>query len=313
MLRALVVPRGCVSVLRWCAYCQEFQGEVPPLDRFTTTHGVCVACLAKGTDRLDMEIANSHRLRELQGQLHDAGKRGDLAAASGIVKMALDGGVRPVDILVGLVTPLLYLIGSEWESGQITVAEEHRFTRFCERVFALVRIEVRARLPVPAVLPTLVFLLNAKGNHHTLGIRILALWLQSKGIATREFHPALAPEALVQCAVDEGAKAILISLALDRQKAYVYSVGQRVEQLSLPRPVVIVGGYAVKLKLVKPIAGTIFLETISGLPEMIRGLGLTGCGLADGVVGRPVPVGSVREQQQARALPGKTTSRGERG
>jgi methanogenic corrinoid protein MtbC1 len=281
-------PRCCVFVLRWCAYCQEFQGEVPPLDRFTTTHGICAACLLKGMDRLDTEISNSHRLRELQGRLHEAGKLGDTKAAPEIVKLALDGGLRPVDILVGLVTPLLYLIGSEWESGLITVAEEHRFTRFCERVFALVRVEVKARLPAPAVRPTLVFLLNAKGNHHTLGIRILALWLQSHGIETREFSPPPAPEVLVGCAVEDGAEAILISLALDRQKGYVCEVGRRVEALPVRRPMVIVGGYAVKHKLVLPIAGTVFVETMSGLPELIRGLGPFG---DVELVGRPVTAG----------------------
>jgi methanogenic corrinoid protein MtbC1 len=261
-------------VLRWCAYCQEFQGEVPPLDRFTTTHGICSTCEVKGLDWLDTELANSYRLRELQGRLHDAGKTGDMEAAADIVKLALDSGLRPVDILVGLVTPLLYLIGSEWESGLITVADEHRFTRFCERVFVLVRLEVRARLPAPEISPTLVFLLNARGNHHTLGIRILALWLQTKGFETREFSPSPSPEVVVQCAVEEGAKAILISLALERQKAYVHGVGQQVAALTGPRPVVIVGGYAIKYKLVPPIAGTIFLDSMSGLPEMIWSAGL---------------------------------------
>jgi hypothetical protein len=100
-------------MLRWCAYCQEFQGEIAPFNTFTTTHGVCPACEAKGMGRLDSEIGNSHRLREIQGLLYEAGKTGDMAAASSIVRRALTAGLRPVDILVGLITPLLYLIGVE--------------------------------------------------------------------------------------------------------------------------------------------------------------------------------------------------------
>src|ERR1700722_4926401 len=139
-------------MLRWCAYCQEFQGEIAPLDIFTTTHGLCTACMAKGMDRLDSEIGNSHRLREIQGLLYEAGKAGDMAAAPGIVHRALSAGLRPVDILVGLITPLLYLIGVEWESHLITVADEHRFTSFCERVFELVVLEVEAtRAPTSTI------------------------------------------------------------------------------------------------------------------------------------------------------------------
>src|SRR6202012_2861287 len=131
-------------MLRWCAYCQEFQGEIAPLDIFTTPHGTCPACQAKGMSQLDAEIGNSHRLREIQGLLYEAGKTGDLPAASRIVQHALAAGLRPVDILVGLITPLLYLIGIEWETKLITVADEHRFTSFCERGFELVVPEVKA-------------------------------------------------------------------------------------------------------------------------------------------------------------------------
>src|SRR6202789_4094244 len=146
-------------MLRWCAYCQEFQGEIAPLDIFTTTHGICPACQAKGMAQLASEIGNSHRLREIQGLLYAAGKAGDMAAAPRIIHSALTAGLRPVDILVGLITPLLYLIGLEWESSLITVADEHRFTSFCERVFELVVLEVKATdTPISGSRHALVFL-----------------------------------------------------------------------------------------------------------------------------------------------------------
>jgi len=260
-------------MLRWCAYCQEFQGEIAPLDTFTTTHGMCPACKAKGMDQLDSEIGTSHRLREIQGLLYQAGKTGDMAAASRIIHSALTAGLRPVDILVGLITPLLYIIGLEWESSLITVADEHRFTSFCERVFDLVVLEVKATdPPITGSRHALVFLMNARGNNHTLGIRILSLWLRSKGIETRDFDSAPSPESLVQLAADIKPKAILISLALDRQKSYVYRIAQRMEALQHPSPTLIIGGYAIKKQLVPPIPGALFLETITGLDNLIWAL-----------------------------------------
>jgi methanogenic corrinoid protein MtbC1 len=257
-------------MLRWCAYCQEFQGETAPLDLFTTTHGICPACEAKGMGRLDADIGNSHRLREIQGLLYEAGKTGDMASAARIVQRALAAGLRPVDILVGLITPLLYLIGIEWESSLITVADEHRFTRFCERVFELIVLEVKsAGVPLYEARHALVFLMNARGNNHNLGIRILSLWLRSKGIETRDFDPPPTPDALFELAAETRPQAILISLALDRQKDYVYSIARRMEDLPRPRPTLIVGGYAIKHRLIRPIAGTVFLETITGLSDFI--------------------------------------------
>jgi methanogenic corrinoid protein MtbC1 len=257
-------------MLRWCAYCQEFQGEIAPLNVFTTTHGLCPACEAKGMGQLDSELANSHRLREIQGLLYEAGKTGDMAAASGIVRRALTAGLRPVDILVGLITPLLYLIGIEWESDLITVADEHRFTSFCEQVFELLELEVMAAgTPMPAIRPATVFLTNARGNDHSLGIRILSLWLRSKGIKTKHFHPPPAPETLFQLACQTRPQAILVSLALEWQKGYVYSIARMVESLPRPRPALIVGGYAIKQNLVPPIPGALFLQSLTGLSDFI--------------------------------------------
>jgi methanogenic corrinoid protein MtbC1 len=257
-------------MLRWCAYCQEFQGEIAPLDIFTTTHGLCPSCEAKGMRRLDAEIGNSHRLREIQGSLYEAGKTGDMDAASNIVQRAVTAGLRPVDILIGLITPLLYLIGVEWESSRITVADEHRFTSFCERVFELVVLEVEAtRAPTSTIRHPLVFLMNARGNNHSLGIRILSLWLRSRGIETRDFHPPPSPETLLQLAIQTRPQAILISVALDRQKVYVCRIARMIESLPSPQPTLIVGGSAIKHYLIPPIPGALFFETITGLDAFI--------------------------------------------
>jgi hypothetical protein len=257
-------------MLRWCAYCQEFQGEIAPYNIFTTTHGLCPACSARGMDQLDSELGNSHRLREIQGVLYEAGKTGDMAAASRIVRSALAAGLRPVDILVGLITPLLYLIGIEWENSLITVADEHRFTSFCERVFELVVLEVKASsAPGPGIQHPIVFLTNARGNDHSLGIRILSLWLQSKGIETRLFHPPPVPETLFQLALQTRPQAILVSLALEWQKEYLYSLARMIELLPRPRPTLIAGGYAIKQNLIPPIPGALLLETMTGLNDYI--------------------------------------------
>ena len=35
-------------MIRWCAYCQKYIGEVEPFDRFEISHGICRRCVASG-------------------------------------------------------------------------------------------------------------------------------------------------------------------------------------------------------------------------------------------------------------------------
>jgi hypothetical protein len=68
-----------------------------------------------------------------------------------MVRFAVASGLRPIDILLGVITPLLYLIGAEGVNGLISVADEHRFTSFCERVFECVQFEIKAVSQSPPV------------------------------------------------------------------------------------------------------------------------------------------------------------------
>jgi len=46
--------------------------------------------------------------------------------------------MRAIDLLIGIIAPLLYQIGEDWKHGAVTVAQEHRFTAFCEKVLELI-------------------------------------------------------------------------------------------------------------------------------------------------------------------------------
>jgi methanogenic corrinoid protein MtbC1 len=258
-------------MLKWCAYCQEFQGEISPFPDLNLTHGVCPKCKSKGFVELEDHLEHSKALKRIQERLRFAGKSGDLESAEAIIDQAIAAKVRPVDILVGLIAPLLFIIGEEWESGAICVEDEHRFTAFCEQVFDM----VRARLPESewgdleggggAAL-----LLNAYGNTHTLGIRILALWLQSKGIPSRALYPTPAPEELVRCIEHARPRAILISLATPQERRGALQIVDQVRGIPGETPLTFVGGYAVKMGLVDPIDGAELVTEIGKLTEMIQ-------------------------------------------
>ncbi len=221
--------------------------------------------------RLEDEIQHSRLLQETQGRLMEVGLSGDIDAAEKIVDIAILSGVRPLDILVGLITPMLYIIGEGWEQGNVTVAEEHRFTSFCEGVFAVVRDKFSSTYETnggPRSRPLLLF--NAYGNVHTLGIRILALWLRSKGLDVDLIEPPPTPTELLSLIYSVRPVGVLISLALAEQRPGVMKM---MEVLNVCRgivPSVFIGGYAIKMELVEPIPGSRFVKNIAEIGNLLQ-------------------------------------------
>jgi len=255
-------------MLKWCSYCQQFMGEVPSYQDLVVTHAVCPACQARAPDFTDSDFDLAMALRDLQDRLHEAGRRNDLEAADEAIRAAIASNIRPVDILVGVIAPLLYHIGEQWKQNRICIAEEHRFTVFCDAVY--VRICAMAADPagagaVPEQRPR-ILVMNAPGNVHTMAIRMLALWLRNRDWPVQLLEVPVATEQLVALLTSVRPRLLLLSMALAEQAAAVKVIVERIG--SLPesvRPSVIVGGNAVKLGLVAPIAGSEFVADISSL------------------------------------------------
>lgn len=247
-------------------------GEAAPFDDFRVTHGMCEACADDFMNFSDANLAHAMRLRELQERLYVAGLGHDLGAAHGIIEEALAANVRAVDILSGLVAPILYKIGEDWKRGIRSVAEEHRMTAFCSEVFALISRKVKGTISAPAtpIGSIDVLLMNAPANSHTLGIRILALLLETDELQVHTVDGDPGLEELIAVVGRLQPRLLLISMALAEQRAGVAAIVERLATLPAPmRPKVIVGGYAVKLDLVAAIPGAEFVADISSIRAVL--------------------------------------------
>jgi methanogenic corrinoid protein MtbC1 len=255
-------------MLKWCSYCQQFLGEVPDYEDLSITHGMCTGCHPKVLDFTESDFTRAKLLKGVQRKLFDAGRRNDLKAAEKIVEDAVRANIRPVDILIGIIAPLLYQIGEDWKKGILSVEEEHRFTAFCEKTFDLIAPKITGDMSANLTRSneTDVLLMNAPGNEHTLAIRILALWLVSKGMQAQIADAHLDLDQLVTLVRSARPKMLLISMALAAQRRDVIAIAERMAELPKSiRPKVIVGGYAVKLGLVPPIPGADLMADISSL------------------------------------------------
>ena len=147
-------------------------------------------------------------------------------------------------------------------------ARHYPVTVRAERVVDLV--EARMRLawsqPVRPGGGGYYVLMNAPGNSHVLGVRILGLWLQNQGWRTRHVDEQTVLDVLSEPSLAGQPKTLLVSIALSEQYDAVAAVVERVRALPAShRPNIVVGGYAVKTGRVPPIPGVRLAADIGAL------------------------------------------------
>lgn len=136
---------------------------------------MCAACF-RGAEGFEIAAGVLHA-KSLFEQLERAGRGGDLEASETAVREALAAGLRPSDVLVGVLHPVLGRIGQLWASGAITVGDEHRFTAFALQLIDHLRFDER-----PAGRP-LVLLAVTAGGRHDVGVRMMQVLAWERGIA----------------------------------------------------------------------------------------------------------------------------------
>jgi len=255
-------------MLKWCPYCQQFLGETPDYKDLRITHGVCATCTPAALSFSESHLALAESLRDVQQGLFVAGLSGNLKAAERVIDAAVAGRIRAVDILIGILAPMLYKIGEDWKRGAVSVAEEHRFTAFCEEIFELIaaRVDPVSDACTAKGAASEVIVMNAPGNTHTLATRILSLWLTNKGTPARLVREWESDEELLALIRHTQPRLLLVSMALAEQTPSVVAIAERIAELpTSKRPRVVVGGYAIKAGLVATIPGADLVGDISSL------------------------------------------------
>jgi methanogenic corrinoid protein MtbC1 len=234
-------------MIRWCVHCQQFMGELPPFEQHDITHGMCAHCAQLGFEVLEDKIELARSLQEIQHGLWKAGRSGDLPLASSLIDRAAALGVRRVDVLVGLVAPLLHDIGELWARCKITIADEHRFTALCQRLVAAVAARLHPPSPTPTTVRPELILMGAGGNQHSLGLEVAALWFGEQGKTSEILAPGLRPTEVLEILERTGAGTLGLSVSLPEQLESVLELVSAIQRSKLARKArILVGGFAVK-------------------------------------------------------------------
>lgn len=265
MRRRRAVPGGIFprAMFRWCAYCQRLIGEREPLTSYEITHGICEAC-EKHVDTYapDRTVIVA---RDLLAELLRIGSAGDIGRCDTFVRSALNAGIRPSEILIGILQPALCEIGARWKRGEISVSDEHRFTAFATHVLHLVPLPVvdsREKRPIALVV--------ADGNQHDLGIQMLQRVAMERGHRCLAIHPGLPDDEIVRLASRLRPSMLGISVSTSNAIARAVALCERLQAQSEGASRVVLGGNAFRQGEENAPRGIVVLRTID---EFLDALG----------------------------------------
>jgi len=229
-------------VIRWCSYCQRFLGEVPPLDSYDLTHGICRVCRERETFHDQEALERLDPVKRFFAEIKVLALSGAPFAPRDLLEQSRRLGIAPLDFLMGILQPLLYEIGERWARGEVTVVTEHRFTALTAAFIQLAEIGLQA----PPASDARVVLLSAHENYHTLGIQIASAYLHLSGVACEAIYPSL-PLAEAIALVRRRRPLVLgFSVAAPAQMQYVHDIVREVPSHGVRLPRILVGGSLVR-------------------------------------------------------------------
>ena len=113
---------------------------------------------------------------------------------------------QPV-FLEKLITPLMQEIGEQWKAGTLRIAHEHLATAVVRTILG----SISQGSGVPTAMPNLV-VATPRGQRHEIGALIAGTTAASQGWQVTYLGPNLPAEEIAGCAVQNGAKAIGLSI-----------------------------------------------------------------------------------------------------
>jgi len=180
----------------------------------------------------------TYNMRFVRERLLDAFNDLDEATASRFMASML--AIYPIEqVCTELITPTLWEIGQLWEQGLITVTIEH----FASAFFHGWLTNLLHVMPTSNTNP-LVIACCAPGELHELAPLMLSLLLRRAGLRVVYLGQSIETESLLQTARQLSPALICVSVTLISFLEAVTELGQKLQELPHPRPVLIFGGQA---------------------------------------------------------------------
>jgi len=166
---------------------------------------------------------------------------GNARRAMAAVETARRDGLDLRTLYLHVLQPALHEVGRRWETGAMSVAEEHLATAVTQTVMS--RLAGELFLQAPTGGPTLVAGC-VDDERHDVGLRMLCDLLELEGWSTVYLGPTVPTRDLVRMVAARRPDALALSVSLAPHLLAVRDAIAQVRGLEPPRPVVMVGGRA---------------------------------------------------------------------
>jgi methanogenic corrinoid protein MtbC1 len=159
-----------------------------------------------------------------------------------VVNSCIDSGHDLVDVELHVIKAAMYRIGEKWQANQVTVAQEHIATAIVESVMTAALL----RSPPLAPIDKRVLLACVAGNHHTVGLRMVADSFQLNGWEVQYLGANVPTPSLIRQIGKWSPDLVGLSLSFAQQLPVVKDViAQLRGRFGRARPPVMIGGLAV--------------------------------------------------------------------
>lgn len=254
-------------MIRWCAYCQTYQGETEPFETFEFSHGICQNCASVGMLENRQGLESIKAIRNLHDRLRSAINQRDRFLFRGAYLDALNLHIEPYNLALSVMQPILYEVGLLWQQGRISVADQHYYSAVSEEALTLIRrsmpeLQVYQQSSFPRIL-----LIPARNNRHYFGLLLLEMLLMHHRIPSFCFLAEVDDNTLTEVIARMKPKYLGISVSMAGQIPYLNHVSSLLESHDLKTTTrIIAGGVAFRAAPTHNIAADIrIVQDISTL------------------------------------------------
>lgn len=164
---------------------------------------------------------------------------GDSAQARQVILRAHDAGMPVDEIYDTVLRPALYEVGRRWQSGELTVGQEHEVTAIVRDLIG----EMSSRSGRPPQPEQVVLAACVAGETHDLGLRMVAHLLESRGHAVHYLGADVPVDSILEGIRMRGANLVLLSTTIEENVPSLLATLDAINSMpESERPVVVAGG-----------------------------------------------------------------------
>ena len=167
--------------------------------------------------------------------------KGDTRRAFAVVENGRRAGLDVRTLYLDVLQPALQEVGRRWESGAMSVAEEHLATAVTQTIMS--RLASELLLTAPGGGPLLIAAC-VDAERHEVGLRMLCDLLELEGWTTVYLGPTVPARDLVRMVELRRPQVLALSVSLTPHLLALRDAIADVKMLGDPQPLVIVGGRA---------------------------------------------------------------------